>query len=95
MPAVRADVIRGGERADHELPRLDVADLAADHDHCPAILVAHVHRRGDGVGAAVGPEVGAADAGRSEPDDDVGRLQDLWLRNVFVADVAGAVENGG
>ena len=34
----------------------------------------------DGLGAAVGPQVGSADAGRRDPDDRVGRLDD---RRVF------------
>ena len=95
MAAVGADVVGGDEGAYDELPRLDVADLAADLDHRAAVFVPHVHRRGDRVRAAVGPEVGPADAGGGEPDDGVGGLEDRGLRDVLVADVAGAVENGG
>ena len=43
---------------------------------CPQYSYPHVHRRGDRVRAAVGPEVGPADAGGGEPDDGVGGLED-------------------
>ena len=38
--------------------------------------------------AAVGPQIGAADAGRGQPDDRIGRLQDRRLGPVLDADVA-------
>lgn len=44
-------------------------------------------------GAAVGPEVGAADAGGGDADDGVGGLDEGGTFDVFDSDVAGGVQH--
>src|SRR5215217_6299824 len=88
-----AGVVRGEERADHELTRLDGGDLVADLlDHAD-VLVAHRRRAVVALDAPVGPQVGAAHAGRGQPQDRVGGLDDGGAVAVFDADVAGGVED--
>src|SRR5581483_9907111 len=69
--ADRAGVVGGEEGADDELPGLDVLDRAADLLDDADVLVAHRGRLGDRIDAAVGPQVGPADAGRRQPDDGI------------------------
>src|SRR5205823_13111801 len=61
----------------------------------PDVLVAHRHRPSvvADADAAVGPEVGPADARADDPDDGVARFDDRRLRYVFDAYVAGAVHH--
>jgi hypothetical protein len=92
---VRAGVVGDTERANNELTRPDGSHLAADLHDDAAIFVAHVHRRGHLVESAIGPEVGAADAGRRQLDDGVGRKLDFGLGDFLAADVAGAVKDSG
>src|SRR5205085_9249236 len=66
------------------------ADLLDDS----AVLVAHRRRLGDLLNAAVGPEVGSADAARRNPDDGVGGLPDSGDFALFEPEVARSVENG-
>jgi len=94
VAAVRTGVVRQAEGTDDELPRLDRGDGAADLDHGAAVLVAHVHRPFDLVQPAVGPQVGAADAGGGQPDGHVGRLLQGRLGHLLDAHVAGGVELG-
>ena len=61
---------------------LDDADVLVTHD-----LVV------DGLDAAVGPQVRPADAGRGQPDDRVGRLDDLRVLALLDPDVAGGVHD--
>ena len=68
--------------------RTSDADLLDDAD----VLVAH-HLVVDRLGAAVGPQVAAADAGRREADDRVGRLDDLRVLAVLDPDVPGSVHD--
>jgi hypothetical protein len=91
---VGAGVVGKNERADDELAGLDGLDLVADLDDHAAIFMAHVKGLGDGVRAAIGPEVGTADAGCRELDDGVGGLENRGFGDFLEANVAGAVENG-
>ena len=74
-PADLAGVVGGPEGADDEVADLDGADLGADLLDDADVLVAH-HLVVDRLGAAVGPQVAAADAGRGQADDRVGGLDD-------------------
>ncbi len=65
-PADLAGVVGGEERADHELARRDRGDLGADLFDDADVLVPHRDGLVDRVGAAVGPQVGPADAGRRQ-----------------------------
>ena len=87
-----AGVVGGQERADDEVADLDGADLGADLLDDADVLVAH-HLVVDRLGAAVGPQVAAADAGRREADDRIGRLDDPRVLAVLDPDVAGAVHD--
>jgi hypothetical protein len=55
----------------------------------------HRHGRLDRIQTAEGPEIGAVDARRREPDYGVGRLKDFGLGNLFAAQVARAAKHGG
>jgi hypothetical protein len=79
------------ERADHELARLYVRDVRADFFDDADVLVAHRRWPLPCVGAAVGPEVAAADAGANDADDRVCRLDDRRLRDILDANVARSV----
>lgn len=94
VAAVRTGVVRGGERADDELARLDGGDLAADLLDDADVLVAHRVGLVHGVDTAVVPQVGAADAGGGGADDRVGGPEDLRLGNVLDTDVTGLVDDG-
>ena len=91
--AMRAGVVGDAERADDELARPDGRDGAADLFDDAAIFVAHRHRLRDGVQPAIGPQVGPADAGRRQPDDGVGRLEDLRLGDLLATHVARPIKN--
>src|ERR671916_694888 len=93
-PADLAGAVRREERADDELVRLDQTHLAADLLDDADVLVAHRCRLRHRVGAAVGPEVRAAHAGRREPDEGVGRLDDRRVRALLGTHVPGAVKHG-
>ncbi len=89
-PADLARVVGGPERADDEVADLHAGHVGADSGDDAGVLVPH---RGvvDGLGAAVGPEVGPADAGGGELDDRVGGLDDHRIIAILDADVAGGV----
>jgi hypothetical protein len=91
--ADRAGVVGSEEAADNELPRLDGADVAADLLDDAGVLVTHRGRPVDVLDAAVGPQVRAADTGRGQADDRVGRLLDLRVRAVLDPDIAGRVQD--
>ena len=91
-PADLAGVVGGPEGADDEVADLDGADLGADLLDDADVLVAH-HLVVDRLGAAVGPQVAAADAGRGQADDRVGRLDDLRVLAVLHPHVAGSVHD--
>ena len=85
-------VVGGPEGADHEVADLDGADRGADLLDDADVLVTHdlvVHR----LGAAVRPQVAAADAGRRQTDDGVGGLDDLRVIAGLDADVPGFVHD--
>ena len=88
---MRTGVVGQAERADDELSRMDGFYRAADLFDDAAILVAHRHRRFYVVQATEGPKVGAADAGRRQADDGVGRLEDFRLGNFLATHIAGAM----
>jgi hypothetical protein len=87
-----AGVVRSPEGADHEVADPDGVDLGPDLFDDADVLVAH-HLVVDRFGAAVGPQVAAADAGRRQADDGVGRLDDLRVVAVLDSDVPGAVHD--
>ena len=87
-----AGVVGDDERADDEVADLDGLDVGADLLDDADVLVAH-RRVVDGLDAAVGPQVGPADAGRGQPDDRVGRLDDLRVFALLDPDVAGGVHD--
>ena len=91
-PADLAGVVGGPERADDEVADLDGAHLGADLLDDADVLVAH-HLVVDRLGAAVGPQVAAADAGRRQADDRVGRLDDLRVLAVLDPHVTGSVHD--
>src|SRR5437867_2145082 len=88
-----AGVVRGEERADNELARLDVPDRAADLRDDAAVLVPHRPRLIDRLNAAVGPQVGSAHAGGRKPDDSIRRLDDRRFGALLEAHVAGGVDD--
>src|SRR5215203_1231337 len=92
-PADLAGVVRGEERADDELARLDqtylVAHLLDDAD----VLMAHRGRLVDRLDAAVGPEVRAAHAAERQSDEGVGLLDDRRVGALLEAHVPGAIKN--
>jgi hypothetical protein len=92
-PADLAGVVRGEERADHELTWLDRADAPADFLDDAGVLVTHRGGPVDLLDAPVGPQVRAADAGGREPDDRVGRLDDGGILAHFDADVPRTVHD--
>ena len=67
-----------------------VADLLDD----AGVLVAHRPWPVDRLDAAVGPQVRPADAGRREPDDRVGRLDDLRFGAVLDPDLTRGGHHG-
>ena len=73
-------------------PTLTVRDLAADLLDHPDVLVAHQEMVGR-LHAAVGPQVGPADAGRAQPHDRIGRLDDRRVLAVLHAHVTWAVHD--
>src|SRR5271166_5457195 len=89
--AMRTGVVGQAERSDDELSRMDGFYRAADLFDDAAILVAHRHRRFDVVQATEGPKVRAADAGRRQADDGVGRLEDFRLGNFLATHIAAAM----
>jgi hypothetical protein len=92
-PADLAGVVRGEERADHELTGLDRADSAADLLDDADVLVTHRGGSLDGLDAPVGPQVRAADTSSRQSEDGVSRLDDRGVATDFQTDVAGGVED--
>jgi hypothetical protein len=88
-----AGVVGGEERSDDEVADLDVPHVRADLLDDAGVLVAHVEGLGDLVGAAVGPQVRPADAGRGQADDRVGGLHDGGFGDVLDTDVSGGVHH--
>src|ERR671913_138557 len=87
-----ACVVGGPEGPDDEVADLDVADLGADLLDDADVLVSHDLVL-DRLGAAVGPQVAAADAGRRQADDRVRGLDDLRVRAILDPDVTGSVHD--
>ena len=93
-PADLAGVVRDHEGADDEVADLHVLHVVAGLDDGAHVLVAHapvLH----GLQAAVGPQVGAADAGGLDLEDDVGRVHDAGHFDVLDDDVAGGAHDDG
>jgi hypothetical protein len=88
-----AGVVGGEERPDHELTGPDVADLAADLLDDAGVLMAHRRRPLGGVEPPVGPQVRAAHTSGRQPEDGVGRLEELGVVAFFHADVAGGIQD--
>src|SRR5207244_4358527 len=74
-----ARVVRGEERTDHELARLDRRDRAADVLDDAHVFVAHRSRAVDWFDASVGPQVRTTHTRRRQANDRVGRLDDCWV----------------
>ena len=74
-------------------PGLDRRDVGADGFDDADVLVTHRGGRSVVVGAPVGPQVRAADAGRRQADDRVGGLDDRGVVALLEADVVGAVQH--
>jgi hypothetical protein len=91
--AVRAGAVRGDERADDELARLDRLDTGADLLDHAAVLVPDRVRRLHLGDPAVEPQIRAAHAGGGEPDDRVLRLFDPRLVALLEAYVPWAVKD--
>jgi len=89
-----AGVVGGEEGPHHELAGLDRADPAAHLLDDPGVLMPHGPGAVQPLDAPIGPQVRAADAGRRQPDDGVGRLQDLWLGAVLYSDVTRGMHDG-
>ena len=87
-----AGVVGDDERSDDEVARLERLHRVADLLHDADVLVAH-QRVVDGLDAAVGPQVGPADAGRGQADDGVGRLDDPRVLSLLDSDVTGSVHH--
>jgi len=66
--------------------------LGADFDYFADVFVAH-RPVVDGLCAAVGPQVGAADAGCCELDDGVGGFEEGRLLNFVDDNLAGSFHN--
>ena len=81
-----AGVVGRAEGADDEVADLDGADLGPDLLDDADVLVAH-HLVLDRLGAAVRPKIAAADAGRGQPDDRIGRFDDLRVLALLDAHV--------
>ena len=93
-PADLAGVVGGDERADDVVSGRDEGHGIADGLDDTDVLVAHaLSMRGEGLEAAVRPEVRPADAGRGDADDRVGRLDDDGHLEVFGPDIAGGVHD--
>ena len=75
-----AGVVGGEERPDDELARLHRGDRGADLFHDAGVLVTHRAWPVQRLDPAVRPQVRPADAGRRQPDDRIGRLQDRAVR---------------
>src|SRR5262245_13230990 len=89
-----ARAIGGRKWHDHHVTTFDAADLAADRLHDADGFMANAL-----ADIAFGqlfewPEVAAADAGAHDAQDRVGRFHDRRVRDVFDANIAGAVHEG-
>src|SRR4051812_1270776 len=91
MLAMRARVVGGEERSDHELSGLQGRHAASDLFDVAAVLVPHRRTRWKRGDAAIGPEIRTADARHRQTDDRVRRVNDRWLPAVLEPDVARAV----
>jgi hypothetical protein len=91
-PADLAGVVGDDEGPDDEIADLDVVHLVTDLLDDADVLVPH-HLVVGGFDTPVGPQVRPADAGRGEPDDRVGRLDDLRIVALLDPNVAGGVHD--
>ena len=87
-----AGVVGGPERADDEVANLDGAHRGTNFFDDADVFVAH-HLVVDRLGAAVRPQVAAADARRRQADDGIGRLDDPRILAVFDPDVPRTVHD--
>src|SRR3974390_66005 len=85
---MRAGVVRKAERADDELTRPHGAYRTAYLDDHAAVFMAHMGGPLVWLQSAIGPEVGATDAGRRKLYDRVGRLHNFGIFDLFKPDVA-------
>jgi hypothetical protein len=69
-------------------------DRAADRLDDASIFMSHPCGPGDGLQAAIGPEVGAAHAGGRGPDNRIRHFDDPGCGALLEADIAGAAESG-
>ncbi len=91
--AMGTRVVRCGERTDHELPRFDGLDRAADLFDKTAVLVPHRRRAVDRLQAPVRPKVRSANARRRHAEHRVSRFDNLRCLTIFEPNVAWSVKN--
>src|SRR6266849_10707768 len=90
---VGTGVIGGEERTDDELARLDRGDGAADLLNNAAVLVPHWGGLENRVDSAVWPQVRAAHACGRDPNDYIGRLDNLRRFTLLETQVSRSVKN--
>src|SRR6266536_6319236 len=91
--AVRTRVIGGEERTDDELAWFDRGDCATDLLDDAAVLVPHRGRLGNGLNAAIGPQVRPAYARSRYPDHRIRRFHDRRGGALLETHIARTVEN--
>jgi hypothetical protein len=89
-----AGVVRGEERADDEVADGDVAHGVAHLLDNADVLVPHPAGAVRRLDTAVGPEVGAADAGRDDTDHGIGGFDDNRVVVLLDPDISWGMHNG-
>src|SRR5579885_156347 len=87
-------IVRGPERANHELTGLDRPNRASDLLHDAHILVPHRRRLADRLYTTIVPQIGPAYAGGRDPDDGVRWFDNLRVGTLLEAHVPGTVKHG-
>ena len=86
-------VVNFEEGAEHAVGDGDPGDRVADRQHRPDVLVADRRPRLDRHAAVVDVEVGAADAGRLDPDDRLVGVLEPWLGSLLDPHLARRLES--
>src|SRR5699024_8977497 len=87
-----AGVVGDHEGADHPVTGSDSRDLLAHLLHHTDVLVTH-QLAIRGVRAAIGPQVGAADAGGHDPDHRIGRVLDPRILPLLDPHITGSMHH--
>ena len=86
--AVKADAAVGRERRDYPIPHREPTDVTSDLDDLADQLVAEDSSLVEtGLATVIDVEIRSADGGQGRPDDDVGLVEDLRIRDRFAADL--------